>query len=84
MAPFGGAVVFGAMAKRFFRCLRGNLTPTGAIAGERSMFALKGEVNVVANAKGVCPDPFAAGVAADAVFGGVLLSSSISSTAAAG
>jgi len=45
-------------------------TPTGGVAGEQSMFAIKGETDVVANTREIYPGLFVAGMAANAVFGG--------------
>ena len=45
-------------------------TPTGDVAGERSMFAIKGEQDVVANTREVYPGLLVAGMAANATFGG--------------
>jgi len=58
-------------------------TPTGKVAGEKSMFALEGERDVVANTQEVYPGIIVTGMAANAafgshrmgpVFGGMLLS----------
>ena len=45
-------------------------TPTGAVAGEQSMFAIKGETDVVANTREIYPGLFVTGMAANACFGG--------------
>lgn len=45
-------------------------TSTGGIMGEQSMFALKGEMDVVENTKEVYPGLIVAGMASNAVFGG--------------
>ena len=45
-------------------------TPTGDVAGERSMFAIRGEQDVVANTREVYPGLFVAGMSANAAFGG--------------
>ncbi|MFH0924612.1 MAG: sulfide-dependent adenosine diphosphate thiazole synthase [bacterium] len=46
------------------------LTDTGAIIGERSMWADKGENSIPENTKEVYPNVYASGMAANAVFGG--------------
>jgi thiamine thiazole synthase len=45
-------------------------TPTGKIMGERSMWADKAEPLTIENTKEICPGVFAAGMAANAAFGG--------------
>jgi len=45
------------------------ITPTGSVAGEKSMWAEEGEKQIICNTKEVYPGLFVCGMAANAVFG---------------